>query len=247
MTGEFPSGSFRPLTGRRISALPSSGRCSEVEPIGLQQMDSINYPIEDSLDLHTFDPREVKDLLHDYLDAARHKGLQEVLIIHGKGQGVLRQRVHQVLQAAHAGVASFSNAEPGRGGWGATVVRLVPADAGGAAVEPVGAEKSGESKLACAESRCSTSGEEPPHGLHGLNRMALAVALLLGLLLGWLFYQVLLSFGARPVSLAIPLYGLGGSYGLMRRSESLRQVLLRALVAGVVLGALWVVSVAIQH
>jgi len=203
-------------------------------------MDPIHYPVGDSLDLHTFDPREVKNLLHDYLEAARRVGLQEVLIIHGKGQGILRNCVHQVLEV-HVGVTSFRNAEPDRGGWGATVVRLVPADAGGEDnPEPVEPEELVEAGSAHAESGGGAPVVAPPHALHRLNRMALAAALLLGLGLGALFYQVLLHFGARPVRSFILLYGLAGFYGLVRRAESLRQVLLRALAAGAVLGAAWI-------
>jgi hypothetical protein len=204
-----------------------------MEPVGLQQMDAILHSIGDSLDLHTFDPREVKDLLHDYLEAAQQVGLQEVLIIHGKGRGILRNRVHQILEV-HAGVVSFSNAEPGRGGWGATVVRLVPANAGGE--EKPEPEEPGPGH---AEPGGGTPRDAPPHTLHGLNRPALAAALLLGLGLGALFYQVLLRLGARRVPFFIPLYGVAGFYGLMRRAENLRQVLLRALAAGAVLGAAW--------
>ena len=192
--------------------------------------------------MHTFDPREVKDLLHDYLEAARQMGLQEVLIIHGKGQGLLRKRVHQIL-AVHAGVVSFSNAEPGSGGWGATVVRLIPADAGGEErlepAEPAEPAEPGEAGPGQAGSSGAAPVAAPPQALHGLNRMALAAALLLGLGLGALFYQVLLHFGARPVPSFILLYGLAGFYGLVRRAESLRQVLLRALAAGAVLAAAW--------
>ena len=47
-------------------------------------------PIEDTLDLHPFQPREVKELLDDYLVVAHEKGFREVRIIHGKGSGVLR-------------------------------------------------------------------------------------------------------------------------------------------------------------
>jgi hypothetical protein len=228
-------------------------------------MDSIRFPTGDSLDLHTFDPREVKDLLHDYLDGARHKGLQEVLIIHGKGQGLLRKRVHQLLQT-HAGVASFGDAEPGRGGWGATVVRLIPSDAGGEEgpepVEPGEAGESGEPRetgelrepreteetgTGQSASSGGRSADPPPHTLHHLHRSALAAALLLGLGLGALFYHVLLHFGARPVPSFIPLYGVAGFYGLVRRAASLRQVLLRALTASAVLGVVWLVSVAVQH
>ena len=81
------------------------------------------YPVEDSIDLHTFRPREVKDLLDDYLQAASRKGFTEVRIIHGKGVGVLRRIVHSVLES-HPLVISFGEAGPEAGGWGATVARI---------------------------------------------------------------------------------------------------------------------------
>ncbi len=81
------------------------------------------YPIEDSIDLHTFRPSEVKDLLDDYLEAARNKGFEEVRIIHGKGTGALRLTVHSILQK-HPLVTSFREAGHGEGGWGATIVVL---------------------------------------------------------------------------------------------------------------------------
>jgi DNA-nicking Smr family endonuclease len=81
-------------------------------------------PIEDSLDLHTFQPREVKELLNDYLEAACEKGFREVVIIHGKGAGVLRQRVHALLER-HPLVASLRQADADGGGWGATVAVLL--------------------------------------------------------------------------------------------------------------------------
>jgi len=83
----------------------------------------INYPIEDSIDLHTFRPNEVKDLLNDYLEAAGEKGFEEVRIIHGKGTGVLRRTVHAVLKS-HPIVVSFSEAGPEAGGWGVTIAVL---------------------------------------------------------------------------------------------------------------------------
>lgn len=80
-------------------------------------------PIEDSLDLHTFQPGEVKALLQDYLEAAHAKGFREVRIIHGKGRGVLRDCVHAIL-TRHPLVASFRSADPAGGGWGATLAGL---------------------------------------------------------------------------------------------------------------------------
>ena len=78
--------------------------------------------IEDTLDLHTFAPRDVKELVADYLDAAAAKRFAEVRIIHGKGQGTLRRIVHGVLEK-HPRVAGFRLAGDASG-WGATVVSL---------------------------------------------------------------------------------------------------------------------------
>lgn len=86
---------------------------------------TIALPIDGVLDLHTFLPREVKELIPDYLAACREKGIQEVRIIHGKGTGALRETVHAALKK-FPGVASFRLADPEGGGWGATVVVLRP-------------------------------------------------------------------------------------------------------------------------
>ena len=85
----------------------------------------VELPIDGTLDLHTFHPREVKQLLVDYLDACRKKGITQVRIIHGKGTGTLRKQV-QVLLERMPEVASFRSADEGAGGWGATLVELRP-------------------------------------------------------------------------------------------------------------------------
>ncbi len=89
----------------------------------MKEDETIQYPIEDSIDLHTFRPKEVKDLVNDYVEAANEKGFEEVRIIHGKGSGVLRQIVHSVLKS-HPLVISFREADLGAGGWGATIAVL---------------------------------------------------------------------------------------------------------------------------
>jgi DNA-nicking Smr family endonuclease len=65
-----------------------------------------NVPIEDSIDLHTFQPKEVHIVVEEYLYQAVQKGFREVRIIHGRGIGVQRQIVHSLL-AKHADVISF--------------------------------------------------------------------------------------------------------------------------------------------
>ena len=80
--------------------------------------------IEDSIDLHGFQPRDIPNVVEDYLEAAAEKGFSEVRLIHGRGKGVQRSRVQAIL-AAHPLVESFRDAPSTRGGWGATVAWLI--------------------------------------------------------------------------------------------------------------------------
>jgi DNA-nicking Smr family endonuclease len=83
----------------------------------------IEIPVDGVLDLHTFQPRQIKELVPDYLEACLNRGIYQVRIIHGKGIGNLRRSVHAIL-ARHPNVSSFSLDHPEYGGWGATIVHL---------------------------------------------------------------------------------------------------------------------------
>jgi dsDNA-specific endonuclease/ATPase MutS2 len=85
--------------------------------------DDVILPIEDAIDLHAFAPRDVADVVGSYLEAARDAGFSEVRIIHGRGIGAQREIVRALL-SRHPSVASFADAPPDRGGWGATIVRF---------------------------------------------------------------------------------------------------------------------------
>ena len=89
----------------------------------MDEDEAIQMPIDGVLDLHTFKPREVHELVNDYLAACVERGIFQVRIIHGKGTGALRETVHSIL-AKHAAVDSFSLDHPEYGGWGATIVKL---------------------------------------------------------------------------------------------------------------------------
>jgi DNA-nicking Smr family endonuclease len=83
----------------------------------------IPLPINGVLDLHTFQPGEVKELVLDYLAACQSRGIFQVRIIHGKGIGRLRRTVHSILEK-HPEVISFALDHPQFSGWGATIVEL---------------------------------------------------------------------------------------------------------------------------
>jgi DNA-nicking Smr family endonuclease len=85
--------------------------------------DPVRVPIEDSLDLHSFQPRDIPSVVDEYLHAARARGFTEVRLIHGRGIGVQR-RIVQSLLASHPLVAAFADAPEDRGGRGATLVRI---------------------------------------------------------------------------------------------------------------------------
>jgi DNA-nicking Smr family endonuclease len=82
-----------------------------------------DYPVDGVLDLHTFQPSEIKTLLPEYVSACRLKGIFEIRIIHGKGTGTLRKMVISLLSKMPE-VASFRQAAEEAGGWGATLVVL---------------------------------------------------------------------------------------------------------------------------
>lgn len=106
-----------PLDNREATDADADDSDDEMLP------DVVELPITDTLDLHTFLPKEVADVVRDYLDAAWEKGLRELRIVHGRGIGVQRQIVRKVLERDPR-VRSFMDAPAEAGGWGATLVRL---------------------------------------------------------------------------------------------------------------------------
>ncbi len=86
----------------------------------------VDMPIDGTLDLHTFHPGDVPQLVPDYLEACRARNILQVRVIHGKGRGTLRRIVHAALDRIDY-VESYAPGGMGGGGWGATVVCLRPA------------------------------------------------------------------------------------------------------------------------
>ena len=97
-----------------MSARPAAPE-REGEPVPL--------PITGELDLHTFRPADLGELLPAYFGECRARGIHEVRVIHGKGTGTLRTTVHALLRRSPL-VQSFRSGDEHSGSWGATVVTL---------------------------------------------------------------------------------------------------------------------------
>jgi DNA-nicking Smr family endonuclease len=93
----------------------------------MEEYEPVEIPIDGTLDLHYFDPSEVKTLIPGYIEECRKRGILQVRIVHGKGRGILRERVHSILRKM-VEVESFRLADVDAGGWGATIVVLKSAE-----------------------------------------------------------------------------------------------------------------------
>jgi DNA-nicking Smr family endonuclease len=98
---------------------------SEDEPdeSGADEVEAIEIPITDTLDLHPFRPNEVRDVAREYLLEAHARGFRQVRLIHGRGIGVQREAIRSLLASLDF-VADFHDADVSGGGWGSTVVLL---------------------------------------------------------------------------------------------------------------------------
>lgn len=85
----------------------------------------VAIPITDTLDLHPFQPSEIKDVAREYLLEAHARGLRQVRLIHGRGIGVQRERIRSLLETLDF-VDAYHDADGSGGGWGSTVVLLTP-------------------------------------------------------------------------------------------------------------------------
>ena len=101
------------------------GNLLEMNDGGEESQPPVDLPIDGVLDLHTFRPHEIGELVPDYLEQCRERGILQVRVVHGKGMGNLKRGVEALL-ARLPEVASFSEAGAHYGGSGATIVNLHP-------------------------------------------------------------------------------------------------------------------------
>jgi DNA-nicking Smr family endonuclease len=86
-----------------------------------QRDEPVDLPVESSLDLHAFAPRDVVSVVEEYVTAAHAAGFREIRLIHGRGSGIQRGRVQSALEQ-HPLVEEFWDAPDSH--LGATIARL---------------------------------------------------------------------------------------------------------------------------
>ena len=83
----------------------------------------IRIPITDVFDLHSIPPRDVKEVVEEYLSEAHRLGFKALRIVHGRGIGVQREMVRSILSRTEF-VTDFRDAPAEACGWGATIVTI---------------------------------------------------------------------------------------------------------------------------
>ena len=98
---------------------PGSSYTEADSPFG----EPVAIELSDTIDLHSFQPRDISSVVEEFLEHVLRSGFTEVRLIHGKGHGVQRKIVHALL-SKHPAVQSFRAAPVEAGGWGSTIVIL---------------------------------------------------------------------------------------------------------------------------
>ncbi len=79
--------------------------------------------VKSKLDLRGMHRKEAEAIFHEYLDKAMLSNLSTLSVIHGKGDGVLRKLVHEILRD-YPHIRSWEHEPEDQGGDGVTIVRL---------------------------------------------------------------------------------------------------------------------------
>jgi DNA mismatch repair protein MutS2 len=101
--------------------LPTSKKAKVAEPV-VDTSGAIRYErVPSSLMVRGMNVGEALPLVASYLDRAMRAGYSSVLVVHGRGEGILRREIHS-LCASLKYVSDYRLGDAGEGGYGVTVV-----------------------------------------------------------------------------------------------------------------------------
>jgi DNA mismatch repair protein MutS2 len=107
----------------KLKDLRKSKETKEVKKKVKREVNLNTKAVSSSVDLRGLDAEEACYNADKYLDEAYMAGLGEVSLIHGKGTGILRKSINDMLKS-HPHVKTYRLGEYGEGGTGVTVVQL---------------------------------------------------------------------------------------------------------------------------
>ena len=107
----------------RVQAPKTKKVRSSNSPKNLHNIDSLRTPLPIRLDLRGKRAEQALNELQEYLDKALFRGLSTIELVHGKGDGILKEVVHGYLNERND-VLRFELANEDVGGAGCTIVQL---------------------------------------------------------------------------------------------------------------------------
>ncbi|HVL38393.1 MAG TPA: endonuclease MutS2 [Fimbriimonadaceae bacterium] len=108
-----------PITAVQLAESPKSAALRRTPTMDLHKASSAPTEIH----LRGERAEEAEEALVRFLDEAILAGLDQVRIVHGKGEGILRQMTREVLRKTK-GIRTFRDGEPTEGGHGVTIAIL---------------------------------------------------------------------------------------------------------------------------
>ncbi len=102
---------------------PPDEDLEDLDDRALDPEQPVELEIDGTLDLHPFRPRDLKQLIPEYLRVCQEREIYQLRLIHGKGIGNIRRSVHALLDRSPL-VEGYRLAGGDAGGWGATLVQL---------------------------------------------------------------------------------------------------------------------------
>ena len=76
------------------------------------------------IDLRGCRTQEALERVTELIDEAMVLGVSEVSVLHGKGDGILKEEIRKYLRAGYGGLLSFADADEESGGAGITTVKM---------------------------------------------------------------------------------------------------------------------------